>query len=155
MPRTVSIAIAVIGIDIGKNSFHDLACARRIDNGQPGMKERHPGTNKGTERQDSSDRGTPPRSARGTERWRSVFPARANTGDPNGPTRGRSANQIARALISMMARSNELQSEAGYIDARPLSQLDDPSCDARPDHTSGSVASRANHATEDVIGKQT
>jgi hypothetical protein len=30
----------------------------------------------------------------------------------------------------MMARSNELQSEAGYIYARPFSQLDKPSCDA-------------------------
>ena len=35
----------------------------------------------------------------------SVFPARANTGDPNGPVGGLSANEIARALISMMARS--------------------------------------------------
>jgi len=34
--------------------------------------------------------------------------------------RGLSANEIAGALISMMAGSNEpLQSEAGYIDARP------------------------------------
>jgi hypothetical protein len=57
--------------------------------------------------------------------------------DPNSPPRGLAANQIARALISMMARSNELQSEAGYICARPLSQLDDSSCDARPDHTLG------------------
>ena len=54
-----------------------------------------------------------------------------------GGLRPGSANQIARALISMMARSIELQLEAGYIDARPLSQLDDPSCDARPDHTFG------------------
>jgi hypothetical protein len=39
---------------------------------------------------------------------------------PKWPNRGLSANQIERALISMMARSNEpLQSEAGYIDARP------------------------------------
>src|ERR1700737_3208616 len=38
-------------------------------------------------------------------RWRSVFPAHANTGDPNGPVRGLSANQLACALISMMARS--------------------------------------------------
>jgi hypothetical protein len=31
-----------------------------------------------------------------------------------------SANDVARALISMMVRSNdELQSETGYIDARP------------------------------------
>src|SRR5215813_9444608 len=35
----------------------------------------------------------------------SVFPARANTGDPNGPVGGLSANEIARALTSMMARS--------------------------------------------------
>jgi hypothetical protein len=43
-----------------------------------------------------------------------------------------------RALISMMARSNELlQSEAGYIDARPTYRIDEISCDARPDHTMG------------------
>jgi hypothetical protein len=34
-----------------------------------------------------------------------------------------------------------LQSEAGYIDARPKSrQIDQTSCDARPDHTIGSIA---------------
>ena len=34
---------------------------------------------------------------------------------------------------------NTLQSEAGYIDARPQSrQIDETSCDARPDHTNGS-----------------
>ena len=34
---------------------------------------------------------------------------------------------------------NTLQSEAGYIDARPQSrQTDETSCDARPDHTNGS-----------------
>ena len=48
-----------------------------------------------------------------------VFPVHANTGDPNGPTRGLSANEIAGALISMMARSTTLQRKAGYIDARP------------------------------------
>ena len=33
-----------------------------------------------------------------------------------------------------------LQSEAGYIDARPqCRQIDKTSCDARPDHTNGSV----------------
>ena len=30
--------------------------------------------------------------------------------------------------------------EAGYICARPLSQLHEPFCDARPDHTFGSSA---------------
>src|SRR4029450_12857275 len=33
---------------------------------------------------------------------------------------GLSANEIAPALIPMMARSETLQSKAGYIDARPL-----------------------------------
>jgi hypothetical protein len=40
-----------------------------------------------------------------------------------------------------MARSNEpLQSEAGYIDARPETQINEISCNARPDHTFGSEA---------------
>jgi hypothetical protein len=33
---------------------------------------------------------------------------------------GRSANEVAGALISMMGRSQMLQSKAGYINARPL-----------------------------------
>src|SRR5262249_1145577 len=53
---------------------------------------------------------------------------------------GLSANEIAPALIPMMARSEMLQSKAGYIDARPLRRLDKFSCDARPDHTFGSRA---------------
>ena len=36
---------------------------------------------------------------------KSVFPAHANTGGPKWPGRGLTANQIACALISMMARS--------------------------------------------------
>lgn len=61
----------------------------------------------------------PPRSARGNDETRPVFPARSNTGDPFA-LRGLSANEIDRALISMVARGNTpLQSEAGYIDARP------------------------------------
>src|SRR5262245_16392458 len=108
------------------------------DDGQAGMKERLPARTKELDDEALTTEEPRPGLREETERWRSVFPARANTGDPNGPTRGRSANQIARALISMMARSNQLQSEAGYIDARPLSQIDDPSCDARPDHTLGS-----------------
>src|SRR5215813_11225702 len=72
----------------------------------------------------------------------SVFPAHANTGDPNGPLRGLSANDVARALISMMVRSeNELQSETGYIDARPHHpRSTKSSCTARPDHTFGSIS---------------
>jgi hypothetical protein len=41
----------------------------------------------------------------------------------------------------MVARSTTLQSKAGYIDARPLTaNSTKTSCDARPDHTSGSFA---------------
>jgi len=40
-----------------------------------------------------------------------------------------------------MARSTLLQLEAGYIDARPLTdELVELSCNARPDHTSGSIS---------------
>ena len=54
--------------------------------------------------------------------------------------RGLSANELARALISMMARST-LQRKAGYIDARPLTTSSTKSsCYARPDHTFGSEA---------------
>ena len=38
------------------------------------------------------------------------------------PVRGLSANEFTRALISMRAWSHMLQSEAGYIDARPHRQ---------------------------------
>ena len=45
-------------------------------------------------------------------------------------------NEIAGALIFMMARSNTLQSEAGYIDASPHQpESTKNSCTARPDHT--------------------
>ena len=51
---------------------------------------------------------------------------------------GLSANEIAPALIPMMARSETLQSKAGYIDARPLTaNSSKSSCYARPDHTFG------------------
>ena len=57
------------------------------------------------------------------------------------PSRGLSANELARALISMMARST-LQRKAGYIDARPLTTgSTKSSCYARPDHTFGSFTS--------------
>ena len=35
-------------------------------------------------------------------------------------------------------RELELQTETGYIDARPNCQIDETSCTARPDHTFGS-----------------
>jgi hypothetical protein len=106
------------------------ACARRSRQRQAGTKKRHSGTNKETGPRGSND------SAEVCERKRrdgGRSSRRARTLVPEWPNRGRSANQIARALISMMARSNQLQSEAEHVDLRPLSLLDDPSCDARPD----------------------
>jgi len=69
-----------------------------------------------------------------------VFPAHANTGDRR-PDRGLSVNENAtRALISMMARSKLLQSEAGYIDARPLTASSaKPLATHGRNHTSGSI----------------
>src|SRR5215469_6682830 len=61
--------------------------------------------------------------------------------------RGLSANEIAGALISMMARSNEPRPEAAYIDARPpTASSTKPSCNARPDHTCGSKAAVGSYA---------
>src|ERR1700746_2052838 len=57
----------------------------------------------------------------------SVFPAHANTGDPNGPNRGLSANENARALISMMARSK-------CSNQRPDTLMQDHSPPARRNH---------------------
>src|SRR5262249_31738324 len=45
-----------------------------------------------------------------------------------------------------------LQSEAGYIDARPQSrQIDETSCDARPDHTLGSRAAFENKSAARLV----
>ena len=74
----------------------------------------------------------------------SVFPAPAGTtGDPNWPSRGLDANEIARALISMPGPEYALQSEAGYIDARPLHRQFDKVLSQRTQldiHTYGSEA---------------
>src|SRR5262249_17719012 len=90
-------------------SLDDPLRAARL-HAQAGTKEQPSGTNKGTGRNEEQwMREQPPFPAEVCERMRrdggSVFPARANTGDPNGPVGGLSANEIARALISMMARS--------------------------------------------------
>src|SRR3954464_13723161 len=57
----------------------------------------------------------------------SVFPAHANTGDPNGPNRGLSANENERALLSMMARSK-------CSNQRPDTLMQDRSPPARRNH---------------------
>src|SRR5262244_2916336 len=77
----------------------------------------------------------------------SVFPARANTGDPNGPVGGLSANEIARALISMMARSTKRSNQRPdtLMQDRISPNSNKSSCNARPDHTFGSEADIARH----------
>jgi hypothetical protein len=62
--------------------------------------------------------------------WLGLVPKQISTGDRtilgkisrrgNRYLRVLTVNEIARALISMIARSTTLQSKAGYIDARPL-----------------------------------
>src|SRR5256885_3313663 len=57
----------------------------------------------------------------------SVFRAHANTGDPEWPDRGLSANENARALIAMMARSK-------CSNQRPDTLMQDRSPPARQNH---------------------
>src|SRR2546428_9162051 len=79
-------------------------------------------------------------------RWRSVFPAHANTGDPNGPVRGLSADQLECALISMMAWSTTRSNQRpDTLMQDRICQVDETSCNARPDHTywvNGAIAER-------------
>ncbi len=68
----------------------------------------------------------------------SVFPAHANTGTLLAQ-RGLSANEIARALISMVARSTTRSNQRpDTLMQDRIRQIDETSCDARPDHTCGS-----------------
>jgi hypothetical protein len=53
------------------------------------------------------------------------------------PARGLSANQIARALISMMARSTRSNQRSDTLMQDRIGQSRQTSCTARPDHTSG------------------
>src|SRR3984893_18176790 len=56
----------------------------------------------------------------------SVLPAHANTGDPNGPFEAGPLIDRTRADIHDGSEHNTLQSEAGYIDARPhVRQIDE------------------------------
>src|SRR6266404_30000 len=56
--------------------------------------------------------------------------------------RGLSVNEVARALISMMARSTTRSNQRpDTLMQDRICQVDETSCNARPDHTSGSSAS--------------
>jgi hypothetical protein len=57
--------------------------------------------------------------------------------------RGLSANENARALISMMARSTTRSNQRpDTLMQDRICQVDETSCNARPDHTFGRVGSR-------------
>jgi hypothetical protein len=65
----------------------------------------------------------------------SVFPAHAITGD-EWPVQNLSTNEIARALISMMARSTSRSNERPNALMQDLTAARSTNlCDARPDHT--------------------
>jgi hypothetical protein len=51
--------------------------------------------------------------------------------------RGLSGNENARALISMMARSKCSNQRPDTLMQDRICQVDETSCNARPDHTSG------------------
>src|SRR4051812_13925101 len=53
--------------------------------------------------------------------------------------RGLSGNEIAGALISMMARSKRSNQRPDTLMQDRYRQIDELSCDARPDHTLGQV----------------
>src|SRR5258708_24879922 len=56
--------------------------------------------------------------------------------------RGLSVNEVARALISMMARSTTRSNQRpDTLMQDRICQVDETSCNARPDHTFGSIAS--------------
>jgi hypothetical protein len=70
-------------------------------------------------------------------RWRTVAPSHGCSGDPDG-RKGRSANENRCARISMMARSCAPRGPDTLAQDQPH-HLEFP-CDARPVHTSGSLA---------------
>ena len=60
---------------------------------------------------------------------------------PKWPVRGLSANQLECALISMMARSPTRSNQRpDTLTQDHICQVDQTSCNARPDHTLGSKA---------------
>jgi hypothetical protein len=114
------------------------------DQRQAGTEEQPPGTNRGTAPIRSSDHEvTYPVSRRGLRedktRWRTGLPGACERWWPTWPIRGLSANENARALISMVARSTRSnQRPDTLMQDRRADSSTKTSCDARPDHTCGS-----------------
>src|SRR5580704_7156471 len=75
------------------------------------------------------------------KRWRTGLPSACEPWWPTWPIRGLSANENARALISMVARSTRSnQRPDTLMQDRRADRSTKPSCDARPDHTCGPIA---------------
>jgi hypothetical protein len=66
---------------------------------------------------------------------------------------GLSANELARALISMMAPEQTNQRPDTLMRDR-YRRIDELSCDARPDHTFGSISTDSPLLDQDGIGDQ-
>src|SRR3981189_1346908 len=75
------------------------------------------------------------------QRWRIGLPGACEHWWPEWPVRGLSANQLECALISMMARSTTRSNQRpDTLMQDRICQVDETSCNARPDHTFGSKA---------------
>src|SRR3982074_2788799 len=73
--------------------------------------------------------------------WRIGLPGACEHWWPEWPVRGLSANQLDCALISMMARSTTRSNQRpDTLMQDRICQVEETSCNARPDHTFGSIA---------------
>src|SRR4030081_2786649 len=74
-------------------------------------------------------------------RWRIGLPGACEHLGPEWPVRGLSANQLDCALISMMARSTTRSNQRpDTLMQDRICQVEETSCNARRDHTSGSAS---------------
>src|SRR5260221_12688010 len=77
-------------------------------------------------------------------RWRIGLPGACEHWWPEWPVRGLSANQFECALISMMARSTTRSNQRpDTLMQDRICQVDETSCNARPDHTFGSFSTES------------
>src|SRR4030081_3327698 len=81
-------------------------------------------------------------------RWRIGLPGACEHWCPEWPVRGLSANQLDCALISMMARSTTRSNQRpDTLMQDRICQVEETSCDARPDHTFGSKSEELSMST--------
>jgi hypothetical protein len=159
MSQKLNSEIAVIGIDIGKNSFHVVGQDRRgaivlrqkWSRGQVEARLANlPPCLIGMEACTGAHHLSRKLQALGHDACERI---RRRWSD-------RSSRRV-RTLVTQLARSRlvresgrmradvhdgpeqTLQSEAGYSNARPINQVDETSCTARPDHTVGSISTES------------